>query len=115
MWSLYSPLQHLNKRTPEQRASLAEKQSHAGKKYEGATILAAEADKRGCLFVVELSERCEGWNLPWLNDLREKVILHFGVCKGCQVGLCDHKGKLLSKGWRLCGIPHSSYDLAVFE
>lgn len=84
-------------------------------KYEGATILAAEADKRGCLFVVELSERCEGWNLPWLNDLREKVILHFGVCKGCQVGLCDHKGKLLSKGWRLCGIPHSSYDLAVFE
>ncbi len=51
--------------------------------------------------MIELSERCEAWSLPWFQKLQSKVSLHSGVCKGCQVNLRDEKGQLLKKGWKL--------------
>ena len=108
-------MQNLNMRSTAQRQQLQEKRAHALKQYQGACEIALHAYSLRIPFVIELSEKCQGWNLePFLN-LQKKVECVSGVCKGCQVGLCDHKGKLLSKGWRLCGIPHSSYDLEVFE
>lgn len=98
----YSPIQHLNRKTPQQRASLEEKRKHARKQYEGAMLLAKAAHHLGCTFVIELSERCEGWQQSWVEDLKEEVPLFFGICKGCQVGLKESSGQLLAKGWKLC-------------
>ena len=97
----YSPMQHLNQRNPVQRQKLMEKRNHAQKQYEGAGWLAEQAHELDCVFVIELSELCEGLGLSWCQKLREKVDLFEGVCKGCQVNLRDHNHMLLGKGWKL--------------
>lgn len=97
----YSPMQHLNQRTPEQRKQLKEKRRKADLQYEGACMIAKEAHEMGCMFVLELSERCEGWNHSCFSDLARHVPVFEAVCKGCQVSLRDSKGKLLGKGWKL--------------
>ena len=56
----FSPLQHLNMRTPAQRASLETKRDHARLQYEGAAAIIRDAWKCGSHCVLEMSERCEG-------------------------------------------------------
>ena len=97
----YSPLQHLNQKTPEQRQSLDSKRKQARKQYEGVSEIAQHAHSLGLTFVIELSERCEGWGLPWFHSMSDQVPVYTGVCKGCQVGLRGTDGKLLGKGWRV--------------
>ena len=97
----YSPMQHLNCRTPEQKRNLEKKREGARNQYDGVGELAEFVDSLGLTFVIELSERCEAWSLPWFQRLQSKVSLHLGVCKGCQVNLRDEKGELLQKGWKL--------------
>lgn len=97
----YSPMQHLNCRTPEQKRNLEKKREGARNQYDGVEELAEFVDSLGLTFVIELSERCEAWSLPWFHRLQSKVSLHLGVCKGCQVNLRDEKGDLLQKGWKL--------------
>ena len=99
----YSPMQHLNMKTPEQRAQLESKRSHARLQYESVSEIAQHVHDLGLTFIIELSERCEGWGLPWYHDLQNKIPLSSGVCKGCQVNLRDEHGMLLFKGWRLVG------------
>ena len=98
----YSPLQNLNKRTLKQRLDLEEKRRRARLQYEGAKEIAIEAHKLGIVFVIELSERCEGWKLSWVDELQKLVPVHFGICKGCQVNLRDPQRELLGKGWKMC-------------
>lgn len=83
----YSPMQNLNMRSTAQRQQLQEKRAHALKQYQGACEIALHAYSLRIPFVIELSEKCQGWNLePFLN-LQKKVECVSGVCKGCQVGL----------------------------
>ena len=96
----YSPMQRLNQRNPQQRATLEEKRSHARKQYEGACEVAKEAYKVGSVFVIELSERCEAWSQDWVKEL-EKLGAVSSVCHGCQVGLKNQKHELLHKGWKM--------------
>ena len=98
----YSPMQNLNQRTPQQKQALESKRDHARLQYEGAAEVAMFAKGCGCDFVIELSERCAGWHLPWHENLTAQTQTYSGVCKGCQVGLKDHQGTLLGKGWRMC-------------
>ena len=99
----FSPLQHLNRRTEQQRADLQEKRRHAKLQYEGAVEIAEYAKGLGIDFVIELSERCEAWQLPVLQKFQDRVQGTIGVCKGCQVGLRDKDGQLLGKGWKMLG------------
>lgn len=98
----YSPMQHLNQKSSLQKCNLEEKRRKAVLQYEGASELAQFAHSLGISFVIELSERCEAWSLDWALKLKETIPTFSGVCKGCQVGLKDHNGHLLGKGWRLC-------------
>jgi len=99
----YSPMQHLNMRTPEQRETLDSKRARARKQYESVSEIAQHVHSLGLTFMIELSERCEGWGLPWFHDLQSKIPVFSGVCKGCQVNLRDQGGQLLFKGWRVVG------------
>ena len=97
----YSPMQRLNQRTDKQKQELQLKREHARKQYEGALEVAFHAHQLGLVFVVELSEKCEGWQLQMFQDFQKKIQTFSGVCKGCQVGLRDQQGMLLGKGWKL--------------
>ena len=52
----YSPMQHLNMRTPEQRESLDSKRAKARKQYAGASEIAKHVHDLGLTFIIELSE-----------------------------------------------------------
>ena len=60
----FSPMQHLNMRDDRQRTALTEKRQKAKKQYEAVCEIGRHAHSIGVPFVIELSERCEGWKLP---------------------------------------------------
>ena len=99
----YSPMQNLNQRTEQQKKQLQEKRDRAKRQYEATCRIGEFCHQEGIPFVIELSERCQGWQLPMFARLQNKVRCFSGVCKGCQVGLRNEKGELLGKGWRLMG------------
>ena len=99
----FSPMQHLNMKTEKQRQDLAEKRARARQQYKGCCEIAEEAHKENIPFIIELSERCEGWNETPFSILQNRVPCVSGVCKGCQVGLRNEQRELLGKGWRLLG------------
>ncbi len=102
----YSPMQHLNQKGEKQRLALQEKRKHARLQYEGVCELARYADSLNIRFLIELSERCEAWQFPVFQKLKNDLQCAQGVCKGCQVGLRDTEGNLLSEGWKLLGSDH---------
>ena len=67
--SPFCPLQRLNRGTPEKAAALEEKQRRARKQYGGAFRVAKAAKKIGTQVHWELSERCEAWKLPLIEDV----------------------------------------------
>ena len=97
----FSPPQHLNQRTAAQKDALQEKRRYAPLQYEGAAEIIRSSHKLGIHCVLEMSERCEGWQQEWSHALARDVELHEGVCKGCQVGLRNSQGVLMRKGWRI--------------
>ena len=99
----FSPMQHLNMRDDRQRTALTEKRQKAKKQYEAVCEIGRHAHSIGVPFVIELSERCEGWKLPMFTSLQQDLQCSAGVCKGCQVGLRNSNQELMGKGWRLMG------------
>ena len=99
----FSPMQHLNMRDDRQRMALTEKRQKAKKQYESVCEIGRHAHSIGVPFVIELSERCEGWKLPMFTSLQQDLQCSAGVCKGCQVGLRNASQELMGKGWRLMG------------
>ena len=98
----YSPLQHINKRTPEQVKNLEEKQYHARLQYAGGIEVAEYAMQYGTEVHWELSARCEAWKLPMVNDFVTKHGLGKVSCNGCCVGLRTvDKTQLLCKAWTI--------------
>ena len=65
--SPYCPLQRLNRKTPEQRQRLEEKQEHARNQYQGAIEVAETAFQLGTQVHWELAERCEAWQLQMIT------------------------------------------------
>ena len=99
----YSPLQRTNQRNEQQVLSLEEKRRHAVLQYEGSAEIVKASWKHGIHCMLEMSERCEGWKLPWFEQLSKEVPLFEGVCHGCQVNLRNDQGVLMCKGWGLRG------------
>ena len=99
----YSPMQHLNMKTEKQHQDLAEKRARARQQYKGCCEIAEEAYKENIPFIIELSERCEGWSEALFSILHDRVPCVSGVCKGCQVGLRNEQRELLGERWKLLG------------
>ena len=69
----YSPMQRLNQKTEQQRKNLEDKRNHAQKQYEGALEIARFVHDHGGVFVIELSERCEAWNLKVFHEFQKQL------------------------------------------
>ena len=102
----FSPIQHLNKRTPQQEHDLEQKQTRARKQYTNGREVARHAAQLGITVIWEWSERCEAWKHPEQVEFMELMGMKTYVCKGCQVGLREPSGKLLCKGWKLATSHH---------
>ena len=98
----YSPLQNVNSRNPEQRAQLEEKRAEAMRIYVGCCVLIHVCVQKGVHVTLELSERCQAWRTPLLQNLQNKYSLYSAITRGCRVGLRGKRdGQLLRKGWRI--------------
>ena len=98
----FSPLQHLNSRTEEQRRELEEKRQHAQKVYVGASVIFRFCVEQGIHCTWEWAERCEAWRLPIMQKLRKSYSLHEAVTQGCRVNLRTKlEQRLMRKGWRI--------------
>ena len=90
----YSQMQNLNQRTEAQREALAAKRKNALKQYVGCSILFQHV-------TWELSQTCQAWRLPLLQNIQREHRVHVVVTRGCCVNLKDNKGQYVSKGWKL--------------
>ena len=100
--SPYCPLQHLNRRTPEQAERLEAKQAKARQQYKGAIQVAEEAWSIGTEVHWELSQRCQAWKLDFIQDYEHRHSLKKVSCHGCAVGLRTRDGKAaLCKAWTI--------------
>ena len=97
----YSVMQQVNQRTPEQIESLQEKRRDALKQYVGCSVLYTYCVQRGIHVTWEWSQSCQGWRLPFMQKLVQKLQPFFAIVRGCQVGLKDSHGQFISKGWKL--------------
>ena len=98
--SPFCPLQRLNRKTLEQRQRLEEKQATARRQYAGAIEVARTAKRFGTQVHWELSEKCEAWSLPEIQNLLTEHKMEKAVCSGCAVGLRTKDGsKALCKAW----------------
>ena len=94
--SPFCPLQRLNRRTPEHRLNLSQKQDRAITQYQGAIQVAEFAFKLGVDELFELSQRCEAWNLPCIEQYLQKNELEKVSTAGCKT---RDQTKLLRKAW----------------
>ena len=98
----FCPLQALNRRTPEQAARLDQKQAQAKLQYQGAIQVAEEAWKLGTEVHWELSQRCQAWNLDFVQDYEQRHGLKRVSCNGCTMGLRTRDSKTaLCKAWTI--------------
>ena len=97
----YSPMQHTNQRTAEQRAELQVKRQEAIKIYHSVREIVRVCVHLGIHCTVEMSERCEAWRLPVFQELAHQMGLQVAVVKGCSVGLKGRNDRLVQKGWKL--------------
>ena len=111
----FSPLQNVNSRTPEQRAELEKKRAEAMRIYVSCCVIVHMCMQKGIHVTFEMSERCQAWRLPLLQNLQTKYSLFSTVTRGCRVGLRSGKdGQLLQKGWKIvtsCKRLAESWDL----
>ena len=97
----FSRIQHLNRRTEQQRKDLELKRTEALKQYVGGLVVYLECWRLGITATWEWSETCEAWRLPVVQKVFAKVQPQMCVVKGCSLGLKSKAGQLLSKGWKL--------------
>ena len=98
----YSPLQSINQRTQQQIADLQEKRRRALKQYIGAGCVFQHCIQKGIHVSWEWSERCQGWRLPFMQELQKKYQPFISVTHGCRVNLrCPKTHGLLQKGWKI--------------
>ena len=99
--SPFSPFQLMNQKTPEQAERLQAKQARATLQYKGfASVIRASA-MLGVTCVLEMSDVCDVWQQPWVQELQESLNLYKGTCQGCQVNLRNFQGALVCRGWGL--------------
>ena len=98
----FSPLQHVNQRNEQQAQNLEEKRRYAIQQYRGAIQVAKYGRKFGCEIHWELSERCEAWNLQFIQEFVDDLHMDKVTCNGCRVDLRARDSKeLLCKGWTI--------------
>ena len=97
----FSRIQHLNRRTEQQRKELELKRTEALKQYVGGLVVYLECHRLGISATWEWSETCEAWRLPMVQKVFNKVQPQMCVVKGCAVGLRSKTGILLGKGWKI--------------
>ena len=83
----YSVMQNINQRTAEQRSDLENKRKQALKQYMGCAIIYQYCVQRGTHVVWELSQSCQAWRLPVLQNLIKRYDPYFAIVRGCQVNL----------------------------
>ena len=97
----YSVMQNINQRTAEQRSDLENKRKQALKQYMGCAIIYQYCVQRGTHVVWELSQSCQAWRLPVLQNLIKRYDPYFAIVRGCQVNLRNPQKHFISKGWKL--------------
>ena len=98
----FSPMQHINQRTESQVEALIEKRNDAVRQYLGGIEVAKHAKLWGSQVHWELSERCEAWKLPFIQQFLLDLSLQTVVCHGCAVGLRTRStNELLCKAWKI--------------
>lgn len=62
----------------------------------------AACDRKGSQIYWELSERCEAWNLPFIQQFLQNMKISKTTCSGCNVNLrTQDTNQLLCKGWNI--------------
>ena len=108
----YSPLQSINQRTQSQIDELAAKRKRALKQYIGASCIYQYCIQKGIHTSWEWSEKCQGWRLPFMQQLQKKYSPFISVTHGCRVGLrCPKTHTLLQKGWKVMSTHQRISDL----
>ena len=98
----FSPLQHANARSTEQKEELQRKRQQAQKAYVGASIVYAYCVQQGIHCAREMPERSDAWRLPRVQQFQKKFQPFVAVTHGCQVGLrSGPEQPLVKKGWRI--------------
>ena len=98
----FSPLQHANVKSVEQKAELQRKRQQAQRAYVGASIVYASCVQQGIHCVWEMPERSDAWRLPHVQQFQKKFQPYVAVTHGCPVGLRKGPGQpLVKKGWRI--------------
>ena len=98
----FSPMQHVNQRNQQQKDNLERKRNYAIQEYLGGIQVAKFAIKQGCDVHWELSEKCEAWKLPCIDDFVGSCGLKKVTCHGCRVDLrTKDTQELLCKGWTI--------------
>ena len=96
----YSPMRRINRRSPEQIERLKEKRAYAEAQYRGGVEVARHAQLCGAQVHFELAERCEAWDLEFIQQFVQECGLHKVTGNGCAVGLRVGASQQLScKGW----------------
>ena len=98
----FSPMQHSNSRTEEQKCELQLKRRQARKTFEGTAIIYRYCVQQGIHCVWSMSEKSDAWRLPLLQNLQKQYPSFAACTHGCQVGLRGKDRKqLIKKGWKL--------------
>ena len=97
----YSPMQNINQRSDEQIESLKEKRKYALKQYVGCAVIYHYCIQRGIHVTWELSQSCQAWRLPIIQNLIHRFNLKTVIVRGCQVNLRAPNNHFISKGWKL--------------
>ena len=95
-------MQRLNQRNPEQISQLQKKREYAEQEYLGAIRVAHWGYNLGSEIHWELSEKCEAWKLPFLQEFLMDLKLQTVTTHGCTVNLrARDTGELMCKGWKI--------------
>ncbi|CAE6915033.1 unnamed protein product [Symbiodinium sp. CCMP2592] len=80
---------------------LEKKRREALRVYVGCSVILHHCIQKGIHVTWELSERCDAWRLPLIQNILRRYQLYTAVLKGCRVNLRDNKNRLLQKGWKI--------------
>ena len=97
----FSVMQNINQRTEQQKEDLTRKRNEALKQYVGCSIIFKYCIQLGIHVSWEWSQSCQAWRLPLIQGLIRQHQPFFATVRGCQVGLKNSQGQLLSKGWKI--------------
>ena len=67
----------------------------------GCALIYSFCMKQGIHVTWGWSQSCQAWRLPLIQELVRRFQPYFAIVRGCQVGLRDKHGDLVSKEWKL--------------